>query len=92
MPQAASADPTGIWRKAEQGERPGKIELFRCGSGKRYLCAKIVWLQDPNDSKGRPLHDVRNENPSMRDRPILGLPIINGLAPSAPQCLEGQYL
>jgi uncharacterized protein (DUF2147 family) len=79
--QAASADPTGIWRKAQQGERPGKFEIFRCGSGKRYLCAKIVWLQDPLDSHGRPLHDVRNENPSMRDRPILGLPIMQGLAP-----------
>jgi len=87
--QAASADPTGIWRKADQGERPGKIEVSRCGSGKRYLCAKIVWLQNPLDSKGRPLHDVRNENPSMRDRPILGLPIISGLAPSAPNVWKG---
>jgi uncharacterized protein (DUF2147 family) len=87
--QAASADPTGIWRKAQEGERPGKIELFRCGSGKRYLCAKIVWLKDPNDSNGRPLHDVRNENPSLRDRPILGLPIINGLAPAGPNVWKG---
>jgi uncharacterized protein (DUF2147 family) len=87
--QAASADPTGIWRKADQGERPGKIQLYRCGSGKRYLCAKIIWLQNPNDSQGRPLHDVRNENPSMRDRPILGLPIITGLAPAAPNVWKG---
>ncbi len=87
--QAASADPTGIWRKADQGERPGKIQLYRCGSGQRYLCAKIVWLQNPNDSKGRPLHDVRNENPSMRDRPILGLPIITGLAPAGPNVWKG---
>jgi len=87
--QAASADPTGIWRKAEQGERPGKFEIFRCGSGKKYLCAKIVWLQDPLDSNGRPLHDIRNENPSMRDRPILGLPIMNGLVPSATNQWKG---
>lgn len=87
--QAASADPTGIWRKAEQGERPGKIEVFRCGSGQRLLCAKIVWLQDPLDSRGRPLHDVRNENPSMRDRPILGLPIISGMQPVGPNVWKG---
>ena len=86
--QAASADPTGIWRKAEQGERPGKFEIFRCGSGKRYLCAKIVWLKDPL-YKGKPLHDVRNENPRMRDRPILGLPIMQGLAPSAANQWKG---
>jgi len=87
--QAASADPTGIWRKADQGERPGKFEIFRCGSGKKYLCAKIVWLQDPNDSNGRPLHDIRNENPSMRDRPILGLPIMSGLVPAATNQWKG---
>lgn len=79
--EAAAADPTGIWRKADQGERPGKIEVFRCGSGKRYICAKIIWLQDPLDSRGKPLRDVRNENPSQRGRAILGLPIINGMAP-----------
>jgi uncharacterized protein (DUF2147 family) len=79
--EAAAADPTGYWRKADQGERPGKMEIFRCGSGKRYICAKIVWLQNPLDSKGNPLRDVRNENPSQRGRPIMGLPIINGMAP-----------
>jgi len=87
--QAASADPTGIWRKAEQGERPGKFEIFRCGTSKRYLCAKIVWLQDPNDSNGRPLHDIRNENPAMRGRPILGLPIMTGLVPAATNQWKG---
>ena len=47
---AAAADPTGYWLKAEQGERPGKMQVYRCGAGKRYLCAKIVWLQSPLDS------------------------------------------
>ncbi len=87
--EAAAADPTGIWRKAEQGERPGKIEVFRCGSGKRYVCAKIVWLQDPLDSGGKPLRDVRNENPSQRGRAILGLPIINGMAPTGANQWKG---
>jgi uncharacterized protein (DUF2147 family) len=88
--QAASADPTGIWRKADQGERPGKMELFWCGTSKKLLCAKIVWLQNPLDSRGRPLHDIRNENPSMRDRPILGLPIFNGLTPTGPATWNGK--
>jgi uncharacterized protein (DUF2147 family) len=87
--EAAAADPTGIWRKADQGERPGKMEVFRCGSGKRYICAKIVWLENPLDSRGKPLQDVRNENPSQRGRPILGLPIINGMAPVAANQWKG---
>ena len=87
--QAAAADPTGIWRKADQGERPGKIEVFRCGSGRRYVCAKIVWLQDPLDSSGKPLRDVRNSNTSQRGRAILGLPIINGMAPTGANQWKG---
>lgn len=87
--EAAAADPTGIWRKADQGERPGKIEVFRCGSGKRYICAKIVWLQNPLDSSGKPLRDVRNENSSQRGRAILGLPIINGMAPTGANQWKG---
>ena len=58
--------------------------------GKTQLCAKIVWLKDPNDSKGKPLHDIRNEDPSMRDRPIVGLPIFAGLMPSAPATWTGK--
>jgi len=87
--EAASASPTGIWRKADPGERPGKFEITWCGRSNKLLCAKIVWLQEPNDSKGRPLHDVRNENPGMRDRPILGLPIFSGLQPVGPNVWKG---
>lgn len=87
--QAASADPTGYWMKPD-AERESKIHVFKCGNGKKLLCAKIAWLKDPNDSKGRPLHDIRNENPSLRDRPIAGLTIFSGLAPSAPSTWTGK--
>ena len=70
--QAAAVDPTGYWYKPD-AVRESKIQVFKCGSGKSQLCAKIAWLKDPNDTKGKPLHDIRNENPSMRDRPIVGL-------------------
>jgi len=64
---ASAADPSGIWAKDDGS---AKMEVKKCG---RSLCSKIVWLKDPNDSHGRPLHDALNENPSMRDRPIIGL-------------------
>jgi len=86
---AASADPTGYWMKPD-AERESKIQVFKCGPGKRLLCAKIAWLKDPHDSKGQPLHDIRNENPSMRGREIVGLTIFNGMAPSAPSTWTGQ--
>ena len=87
--QAASADPTGYWMKPD-AERESKIQVFKCGQRKNLLCAKIIWLKEPSDSRGRPLHDVRNEDPSMRDRPIVGLAIFTGLAPSAPSTWTGK--
>src|SRR6476620_10001255 len=66
---AFAADPSGIWAK-EDGS--AKMEVKKCGRG---ICSKIVWLKNPEDSRGRPLRDARNENTSMRDRPIIGLPL-----------------
>jgi uncharacterized protein (DUF2147 family) len=87
--QAASADPTGYWMKPD-AERESKIQVFKCGKSKTQLCAKLAWLKDPKDSRGRPLHDVRNQNPSMRDRPIVGLTIFSGLTPSGPSTWIGK--
>jgi uncharacterized protein (DUF2147 family) len=87
--QAAGADPTGYWYKPD-AERESKIQVFKCGPSKTQLCAKIAWLKDPKDSKGRALQDIRNENPSMRGRPIVGLQIFTGLAPSAPGTWSGK--
>ena len=84
---AAAADPTGYWYKPD-AERELKIQVFKCG--RSQICAKIIWLKDPNDSRGKPLHDIRNENPSMHDRPIVGLTLFSGLAPSAPATWTGQ--
>jgi uncharacterized protein (DUF2147 family) len=75
---ASAADPSGIWAK-EDGS--AKMEVKKCGRG---ICSNIVWLRAPEDSRGRPLRDARNENPSKRDRPIIGLPLfINMVALSA---------
>ena len=66
---ASAADPSGIWAKDDGS---AKMEVKKCGRG---ICSKIVWLRSPEDSRGRPLRDARNENTSMRDRPIMGLPL-----------------
>lgn len=81
--QAYAADPTGIWAK---DDGTAKMQVLNCGSG---ICAKIAWLRSPNDSRGRPLRDARNENVSMRDRPIMGLPIFK-LSPAGANVWVGQ--
>jgi uncharacterized protein (DUF2147 family) len=70
---ASAADPSGIWAKDDGS---AKMEVKKCG---RSLCSKIVWLKVPSDSHGKPLHDALNENPSMRDRPIIGLPLFSNM-------------
>jgi uncharacterized protein (DUF2147 family) len=70
---ASAADPSGIWAKDDGS---AKMEVKKCGRG---ICSKIVWLRDPNDSRGRPLHDTRNENTSMRGRPIIGLALFSNM-------------
>ncbi|MGI8724832.1 MAG: DUF2147 domain-containing protein [Methyloceanibacter sp.] len=85
--QAAAADPTGIWMKPD-AERPARIEVRKCG--KSQLCAKIIWLENAKDSKGKPLRDIRNSDPGQRGRAILGLPLFSGFTPSGPNAWAGQ--
>jgi len=73
---ATAADPSGIWAKDDGS---AKMEVKKCGRG---ICSKIIWLKEPNDSRGKPLHDARNENPSMRDRPIIGIPLFSNMVPT----------
>ncbi len=73
---ASAADPSGVWAK-EDGS--AKIEVTKCGRG---LCSKIIWLAAPNDTRGKPLRDGRNENVSLRTRPIIGLSLFSRMAPS----------
>ncbi len=57
------------------------FEIYNCG--KEY-CGKIAGLEDPEypltakgGLAGRPRMDRKNPEPALRNRPLLGLPIIN---------------
>jgi uncharacterized protein (DUF2147 family) len=47
------------------------------------LCGRIVWLQNPNDEKGKPLIDALNKDPAKRGAPICGLQIIGNVKPQS---------
>lgn len=80
---ASAADPSGIWAKDDGS---AKMQVSKCGRG---ICSKIVWLQNPRDSRGKPLVDGRNENVSLRTRPIVGLSLFSKMAPKAPNVWVG---
>lgn len=73
-----SLSPVGLWETPEGKGGKAHVKIEPC-AGK--LCGHIVWLELPNDKEGRPKTDRRNSDASLRVRPILGLPLLNGFLP-----------
>ena len=68
----AQTDPVeGLWYN---DVKSGKIEIVKHANGKFY--GKVVWLKEPNEF-GKPKVDRLNEDPKLRSRPRLGLPVLN---------------
>lgn len=74
----APKDPSGTWLT---GDGRAKIRIDRCGPGQSLVCGKVVWLKVPNSDAGTPRTDIKNPDPKKRARPVLGLPLIEGLKP-----------
>ncbi len=66
---AAYADPGGTW--LTQGGK-AKVDVARCGAN---LCGTVVWQKTPGADK-------RNPDPAKRDRPVIGIQMLYGMAPS----------
>lgn len=67
--------PVGVWLHANGRIR---LEIAPCGD---LLCGKLVWFRWPNDAQGQPLNDLKNPDPALRGRPLLGLTVLSGLRP-----------
>jgi len=73
----------GVWvTEPQPNDEVAHIEIERDGDLYR---GKIVWLSEPDvpadDASGlggQPKTDRSNPDPSLRDRPILGLPLVEG--------------
>jgi len=62
----------GIW---EPSEKIGRVKIEKIGS--RYY-GKIIWLSEPLDDKGNPKVDNLNPDQTLRERPRLGLRLMQG--------------
>lgn len=77
---------TGTWLSADGGT---KVRVTECGGNK--LCGKVVWLNEPNDrTTGKPKTDKHNEDAGKRARPLLGVTVVNAMAPSGDNKWSGQ--
>jgi uncharacterized protein (DUF2147 family) len=72
---ACAADPQGVWMI--EGEVA--IAVAPCGAGS--LCGRGVWLRSPRDGAGRPKRDAMNPDAALRERPLCGLTVLDGLLP-----------
>ena len=64
----------GVWM-TEGGK--SHVRIQRCGD---KLCGEIAWLKEPRDDDGSEKRDTRNKDESLRDRPIMGLPLLTGFS------------
>jgi uncharacterized protein (DUF2147 family) len=55
--------------------KSAKVQITKGNDGKFY--GKVVWLKEPLKN-GKPKVDELNEDPKLRSRPRLGLPVLNG--------------
>ena len=60
----------GTW--ATEGDK-SHVEIRPCGL---KICGIIVWLKEPLDDDGKLKHDANNPNKILRDRSIIGLPLL----------------
>ncbi|TGE00632.1 DUF2147 domain-containing protein [Methylobacterium nonmethylotrophicum] len=75
---ASAKDPTGTWL-TEDGR--AKIRIEKCGPGGTQACGTVVWLKTPLNDQGQPRTDIKNPDPKKRSRPVIGLPLMEGLKP-----------
>ena len=68
---------SGVWNSED---RDAMIEIFNCSD---KVCGKIVWMDEPyytvKDKEGKPGDlklDIKNPDPALRTRTILGLQIL----------------
>ncbi|MBR0698181.1 DUF2147 domain-containing protein [Bradyrhizobium lablabi] len=81
----SAAEPTGIWQ-TQAGD--AHVKVSKCGGG---ICGVVVSLREPiNPATGKPQVDNKNPNPSLANRPIIGLRLFSGMHAVAANKWSGQ--
>lgn len=70
---AGGSDPAyGYWLTEN---RRAIVEIAPCGNA---ACGKLIWSAQPRDETGHMKLDIKNDDPTMRTRPICGIELIGG--------------
>ncbi len=65
---------SGYWKLGD-----GKTIVEFTETGEAVFQGKIAWLEEATDKKGNPFKDKKNPDRSLRNRDILGLPMVERL-------------
>jgi uncharacterized protein (DUF2147 family) len=80
-----AGEPSGVWL-TQAGD--ARVKISKCGGG---ICGVIVGLKEPIDpATGKPQVDDKNPNPTLKKRPMIGLPLFSGMQPVAANKWSGQ--
>jgi uncharacterized protein (DUF2147 family) len=77
----------GEW--ATQGNA-AHVRIERCQTAPGLVCGVVTWLWEPIDAEGGPMRDKHNPDPGLRDRPILGLSLLQEFRRSDAEAMEGR--
>ncbi len=82
---AAAASAIGEW--VTEGDK-ARVRIEPCAADAGQLCGKITWSYRPDDAPSGPLLDINNNDPELRTRPIVGLPLLEGFEPAGPDAWD----
>lgn len=75
---ALAASAVGEW--VTEGDK-ARVAIAPCASDAASLCGTITWSYRPADAPPGELRDVNNADATLRSRPIVGLPLLQGFRP-----------
>jgi uncharacterized protein (DUF2147 family) len=72
----AAGDPVfGVWLTQA---RDGTVRIGPCAANPAETCGVVLSGKGPNGEDARTLTDLKNPDPALRNRPIVGLQVISG--------------
>jgi len=82
---APATGPLGDWTLSD-----GRLTVKAVNCQGNRICANVIRLQEPNNGDGTPKLDLKNKNPSLRSRHLIGMPVIEGMEPTGANTWKGQ--
>jgi uncharacterized protein (DUF2147 family) len=81
-------DLSGVW--ATRGNA-AHVRVEPCATEQDQLCGVITWLWEPIDAQGLAIRDAKNPDPSLRQRPMIGLSLLKDFRyGSSREVMDGQ--